>query len=94
MERMDWVAMNQGGRSRQRLHRPGAQAAPLLCYLARGVVFGLLLTALFACLGSRSLAMGANPTPEALIKAGHWKRARAVIEPHYQLNPNDALASF
>lgn len=32
----------------------------------------------------------ADNTPEALMEAGHWKRARAIVEPAYKANPNDA----
>jgi len=31
-------------------------------------------------------------TPEALIEAGHWKRARAMVEPRAAANPRDAQA--
>jgi tetratricopeptide (TPR) repeat protein len=36
----------------------------------------------------------AQPSAEALIEAGHWKRARAIVEPRYREQPNDALANF
>ena len=43
-----------------------------------------------------SLAMGAaagDPgAAEALIEAGHWKRARAIVEPGVAANPRDAQA--
>lgn len=32
--------------------------------------------------------------PEKLIEAGHWKRARAVVEARIRQNPNDPLANF
>jgi tetratricopeptide (TPR) repeat protein len=31
----------------------------------------------------------AQPSPEALIRDGHFKRARAILEQRYQANPND-----
>jgi predicted Zn-dependent protease len=31
---------------------------------------------------------------EDLIEAGHWKRARALVEPRLRDNPNDPLAAF
>jgi tetratricopeptide (TPR) repeat protein len=31
-----------------------------------------------------------NPAPEALIKAGHWKQARALVAPQLKAQPNDA----
>jgi tetratricopeptide (TPR) repeat protein len=33
-------------------------------------------------------------SPEGLIKAGHWKRARARVEPLYKANPNDAELNY
>jgi len=36
----------------------------------------------------------ADPAPEALIDAGHWKQARAVVEQRYQSNPNNAQAAY
>jgi tetratricopeptide (TPR) repeat protein len=32
--------------------------------------------------------------PEKLIDAGHWKKARAIVETRLGQNPNDALANF
>ena len=32
-------------------------------------------------------------SPEALIDAGHWKRARAIVEPRLAANPRDAQAA-
>jgi tetratricopeptide (TPR) repeat protein len=32
--------------------------------------------------------------PEALIEAGHWKKARALVEARIGANPRDALACF
>jgi tetratricopeptide (TPR) repeat protein len=32
--------------------------------------------------------------PEKLIGAGHWKKARAIVEARIGQNPNDALANF
>jgi len=40
------------------------------------------------------LALAADPAPEALIEAGHWKRARAALEQRYQANPNDAQSAY
>jgi predicted Zn-dependent protease len=36
----------------------------------------------------------AQTPAEDLIEAGHWKRARAVVDPMLQKNPKDALANF
>ncbi len=37
----------------------------------------------------------AQPTPaESLIESGHWKRARAIAEAQFHVNPNDALANY
>jgi tetratricopeptide (TPR) repeat protein len=35
-----------------------------------------------------------QPDPEKLIDAGHWKKARAIVEARLSQNPNDALANF
>jgi tetratricopeptide (TPR) repeat protein len=35
-----------------------------------------------------------DASPEALIKAGHWKRARAVVEPRYRSNPDDPELNY
>jgi len=40
------------------------------------------------------LAVAADPAPEALIEAGHWKEARAAVEQRYQASPNDAQAAY
>ncbi|MCL4523780.1 MAG: hypothetical protein M1451_07710, partial [Acidobacteria bacterium] len=54
-----------------------------------------VLTLLAIVLLSASAAAAANdPSPEALVQTGHWKRARAVLEPRVQANPNDAQALF
>jgi tetratricopeptide (TPR) repeat protein len=39
--------------------------------------------------------VAAQDTPaERLIEAGHWKRARAIVEPHFLQAPDDPLANF
>lgn len=38
--------------------------------------------------------MAAQTPAEDLIAAGHWKRARALVEPHWRQHPEDALANF
>ncbi len=35
-----------------------------------------------------------DPSPEGLIEGNHWKRAKALLEPRVQANPNDAQALF
>lgn len=35
-----------------------------------------------------------DPSPEALIEAGHWKRARVLVERQAQSNHNDAQAAY
>jgi tetratricopeptide (TPR) repeat protein len=37
---------------------------------------------------------GDDPSPAALIEDGHWKRARAVVEPQYRVHPDDAELNF
>jgi tetratricopeptide (TPR) repeat protein len=49
----------------------------------------LILTCLVA------LAAAETPSaPEALVESGHFKRARAIVEPVLQKNPNDAEAAY
>jgi tetratricopeptide (TPR) repeat protein len=41
--------------------------------------------------------LAAAPDPdsaEALVDAGHWKRARAIVEPRVAANPRDAQAAY
>lgn len=50
-----------------------------------------------ALLAMCCLAMaGALPQspPEKLIEEGHWKQARAIVEPWYRQRPDDPLANF
>jgi tetratricopeptide (TPR) repeat protein len=37
---------------------------------------------------------GDDSSPDALIKDGHWKRARAVVEPQYRVHPDDPELNF
>ena len=37
---------------------------------------------------------GDDASPDELIKDGHWKRARAVVEPQYRVHPDDAELNF
>src|SRR5580704_4130709 len=37
---------------------------------------------------------GQQTDPENLIEAGHWKKARVIVETRLSQNPNDALANF
>jgi tetratricopeptide (TPR) repeat protein len=50
--------------------------------------------ALFSTLLLAPVAHANDPSPEALVQAGHWKRARAVLEPRVQAHPNDAQALY
>jgi tetratricopeptide (TPR) repeat protein len=57
-----------------------------------------LIATLAATVGSPLPAVDSAPktlgAPEALIDAGHWKRARAAVEQRYQASPNDAQAAY
>lgn len=37
---------------------------------------------------------GADPSPEALMEANHWKRARIIAEQMYRTSPQDARANL
>jgi tetratricopeptide (TPR) repeat protein len=51
--------------------------------------------ALLACWICGSwLACAQESAPEKLIEAGHWKRARAIVEARIREAPNDPLANF
>jgi tetratricopeptide (TPR) repeat protein len=52
----------------------------------------ILPIGLLAILGVASTAD--DPSPDALIKAGHFKRARIIVEPKYKANPNDAELNY
>jgi len=39
-------------------------------------------------------AVAVQPPPEKLIEEGHWKRARAIVEPWIREKPSDARANF
>ena len=52
-------------------------------------LFCLLLSAFCFPLSARAADPGAA---EALIEAGHWKRARVIVEPRAAANPRDAQA--
>jgi tetratricopeptide (TPR) repeat protein len=39
-------------------------------------------------------ANGQQTDPEKLIDAGHWKKARVIVDERLSRNPNDALANF
>ena len=57
----------------------------LYAYRVRGVLLaGLLAWPVLAN----------DPAPEALIKAGHWKRARALVEQRYHANTGDARSAY
>jgi tetratricopeptide (TPR) repeat protein len=50
---------------------------------------------LIVVLGSFAAAgAGADPPAEALIKAGHFKRARSIVEPKYKANAGDAELNY
>ena len=66
--------------------RPRRFAVPLFA--------AIILWPLLACQG---LADAANPDPphaEALIHAGHWKRARALLEPQVKAHPQDPRGCY
>jgi len=47
----------------------------------------------------QGFAPGSTPDPqgadvEALIQAGHWKRARAILEPHVKAHPQDPRGCY
>ncbi len=62
------------------------------CFLVSSFCFLLCLL-----LVSPMTLKAAAPDPdsaEALVDAGHWKRARAIVEPRVAANPRDAQAAY
>ncbi len=56
-----------------------------------------LTSSILLILISGSLAHGADPArenPQSLVDAGHWKKARAILEPLVAANPQDAEAAY
>src|SRR5579862_8129158 len=58
-----------------------------------------MLTAVLLCLttaGFQTAARADNGEAEAetLVQAGHWKRARAILDPQVQTHPDDARADY
>lgn len=53
----------------------------------------ILLTTVAALLSVLGRVRGDTPA-EALMDAGHWKRARAIVEPLAQRQPDDAQAAY
>ena len=66
--------------------------------MTRRLVIQILALAILAGAAAPSTvgggAAGADSVLEALIEAGHWKRARPLAERRYQSNPNDAEAAY
>ena len=52
------------------------------------------LLATLAFVSLTTAAQAADSTPAALINAGHWKRARPLVERQYQANPQDPEAAY
>jgi len=57
--------------------------------MARGQMMKSALLWLLA-----TAALGAQSPAEELIEAGHWKRARAMVEARMREAPNDPLAIY
>ncbi|HWQ02942.1 MAG TPA: tetratricopeptide repeat protein [Candidatus Nitrosotenuis sp.] len=60
--------------------------------MSKSIAKSLSLTAL-ALLAASVLAAN-SPTPAELVEDGHWKRARAALEPLAQRSPNDAQTLY
>jgi tetratricopeptide (TPR) repeat protein len=60
--------------------------------LLAALILWPLLTVLGAALASAADPPGADP--EALIRAGHWKRARAILEPEIKAHPEDPKTTY
>jgi len=60
-------------------------------FLISGVCFVLSTFCFLVCAAA---GPADPPSVEALIDAGHWKRARAIVEPRFAANPRDAQAGY
>jgi tetratricopeptide (TPR) repeat protein len=54
--------------------------------------FGVL--AVLAAIAAETVSAADDKSPEALIEAEHWKRARDIVEPRLKADPNDLQALF
>src|SRR6516165_5562626 len=61
---------------------------------ATGRVKAALLLLAAAATVSAASGTDAQTPAERLIEAGHWKRARSLVEPEIRKRPRDALANF
>ncbi|MFZ0964343.1 MAG: tetratricopeptide repeat protein [Terriglobia bacterium] len=66
------------------------------CRFSVAILAAAVLCPLFAGLGLASAAASDQQggDAEALIKAGHWKRARAILAPQVSAHPQDARGSY
>jgi hypothetical protein len=46
------------------------------------------------CIMGTAYVVAADSVPEQLIAAGHWKRARSLVEVRIHESPDDPLANF
>lgn len=53
-----------------------------------------LVPALLLALALAGAVLADNSAPEALMEAGHWKRARGIVEALAKTNPNDARTFY
>lgn len=56
-------------------------------------VLSLVVLAILAAT-AETVSAKDNDSPEALVEAEHWKRARDIVEPRLKSDPNDLLALF
>ncbi|MCX6561032.1 MAG: tetratricopeptide repeat protein [Candidatus Aminicenantes bacterium] len=54
----------------------------------------ILIALVLAAAGLAQSAFPQTPSPESLIEAGHWRRAKAAAEAMLKANPNDPRAQF
>jgi tetratricopeptide (TPR) repeat protein len=58
----------------------------------------LIFLAILSTAGMKASAQAASPidmrSPESLIEAEHWKRARDIVEPRLKADPNDLQALY
>lgn len=52
------------------------------------------VAAMWMCCSAATLPSGTDPAIESLLDAGHFKRARAILETRYKANPTDPVTTF
>jgi len=58
------------------------------------IPLSLVVLAVLSAITAETVSAADNDSPEALIEAEYWKRARDIVEPRLKADPNDLQALF